>query len=295
MPDPIVQQPVPAQVTPSPKPDPNDQGTIPDVASMDGKKPDEMSSKFAALAKKERITRLAQYNLKQKESAIAKREQEIAQRQQEIEDRFKLWDEEFKKSPIEAIKKRGYSYEDMTKAALNDGKFDPATEVKEVRSELQRLRDEQAQEKQKNKEDQEAKNQADLKDTIDRFRTNIGEHIESNKEKYEFTALFDASEHVFETVDRHFEATTAAGKPKIMSIDEACELVEKYLEGEVERMATSSKKFQSKYSSTKKEPEQKAPPKNSVTLTNEHSSAAPSLLPKATEDDRIKRALAALG
>lgn len=252
-------------------------------------KTDDMSAKFAALAKKERIARLAQHNLKTKETSLAERERQIAERE-------RMWEEEFKQSPLEAIKKRGYTYEDITKAALNDGKFEPATEIKSVRSELEKFRQEQAEKEKKALEEQQTAAQKIEQETVERFKRNISQTLEEKKDKYELTHLFDASDLVYQTIEEHFERTKKLGEAKVMSIEEACDLVEQFYENEIERTATSSKKFQAKYGAIKKEAE-KEKPKSSTTLSNSltPSSAAPSLLPVATENDRLKRALAALG
>lgn len=252
----------------------------------------DMSAKFAALAKKERIARQQSQRIKQLETQIAERERAVAERE-------RSWEDEFKKSPLEAIKRRGYSYEDLTKAALNDGKFQPETEIKEVRSELDRMRQEQADKEKKAIEAEKQAEQQREQQAVETFKTNIAGHIESNKEKYELTALFEAEELVFQTVEEHYLRTSKDGKPKILSLDEACDLVESYLENEIERTATSSKKFQSKFQALKAQKETEAKPtsKTSTTLTNDFtpSSSAPSMLPTKTENDRIKRALAALG
>lgn len=250
-----------------------------------------MAAKFAALAKKERIARLAQHNLKTKETSLAERERQVAERDRK-------WDEEFKISPLEALKKRGYSYEDLTKAALNDGKFQPETEIKEVKSEIERFRQEQAEKEKKAQEAEELAKQQALTEAVETFKSNIHTHLESNKDKYELTALYEAEDLVFQTVEAHYLETQKTGKPKIMSLDEACGLVESYLESEIDRTATSSKKFQSKYQALKaKEESETKGPRTSTTLTNDliPSSAAPSLLSTKTENDRLKRALAALG
>lgn len=254
-------------------------------------KPDDISAKFAALAKKERLARMAQQTARQKEQALAERERAIAERE-------RLWDEEFKRSPLEAIKKRGYTYEDLAKAAMNDGKFDPETEVKGVKTELQRFREEQAEKEKKAQEAQlEAQKKAE-QETIETFKANIKDTITKNKDKYELTALFDAADMVYDTIEEHFRRTSEEGKPKVLTIDEACDLVEQFYENELERTAKESKKFQTKFQALKpKEDDQSAKTgKTSTTLTNQQSgSAAASLLSPSVENDRIKRALAALG
>lgn len=264
--------------------------STPEVPSQ--KAPDDLSPKFAALAKKERMLRMTQANTKAKEQALAERERQVAERE-------RLWDEEFKKAPLEAIKKRGFTYEDFTKAALNDGKFQPETEIKEVRSELERFRQEQEEKEKKLQEQQQLASQRAEKEAVDNFKGTITTHVEANKDKYELTALYEAQDLVFQTIEEHYLRSQKLGKPKIMSLDEGCSLVESYLESEIERTATSSKKFQSKYQvlKAKEEATTKQQPRSSTTLTNDlvPTSAAPSMLPTHTENDRIKRALAALG
>lgn len=278
----IAQDPVTVPQTATPT-----QPVTPEVPSQ--QKPDDMAARFAALAKKERIGRLTQHNLKTKEQALAERERQIAERE-------KIWEEEWKTKPLEALKRRNVTYQDITNAALNDGKFDPATEVKSVKEEIERLRQEAADRDKKQLEERQTQAQAAEQQAIEGFKANISNHIETNKEKFELTHLYEASDLVFQTVEEHFERTKQEGKPKILSVEEACTLVESYLESELERTA-QSKKFQSKYGTKQKEDQSKSPPKSTTTLSNSltPTSAAPSLLPTATENDRLKRALAALG
>lgn len=276
------QQPVP--VVPETKPDPAkpiDPSTIVEVPSM--QKPDQMASKFAALAKKERQARMLHMQAKARGDELSKREAAIAERE-------KLWEDEFRTSPLVALKRRNITYEDLNNAVLNDGKFQPDVEIKSVRDELQRLRQDSQDKERKALEDAKlAQEQAEAQ-AVETFKGRIGEFITQNGEKYELTKLYDASELVFQTVEQHFERTK-----KVLSIDEACGLVEGYLEAELERTSKESKKFQSKFLASK-ETEDKSPPKSTTTLSNNlNSSSAPSMLPQKTEDDRIKRALAALG
>lgn len=255
------------------------------------KVPDDMGAKFAALAKKERLARQAQYSLKSKETSLAERERQVSERE-------RLWEGEFKQSPLEALRKRGYSYEDLTKAALNDGKFQPETEIKEVKSEFERFKQEQADKEKKAVEEQNNAAQKAEEQAVQTFKSNIQTHLETNKDKYELTALYEAEDLVFQTVEEHYLRTQKQGKPKIMSLDEACGLVESYIENQLEITAEKSKKFQSKYQALKAKAEfENKSSKSSTTLTNDlvPSSAAPSLLSVKTENDRIARALAALG
>lgn len=256
----------------------------PEVPSAATAKPDDMTAKFAALAKKERIARLAQHNAKQKEATLLAREKAL-------EERERLWENEFRQTPLEALKKRNLTYQDLTNAALNDGKFQPETEIKSVKEEIERLRQETLERENKATEAQKKAQEQAESEAIEAFKGKINGHIEQGGEKFELTKLYDATELVFQTVEEHFARTQ-----KILSVDEACGLVETYLESELERTSKASKKFQSKYMQAKEAQSKSEPSKSSVTLTNHmNSNVAPSLLSPKNEEDRIKRALAALG
>lgn len=278
-------QAVPAEaVAPQQEKTPNTDPTTQQASSPDSQKQDDLSPKFAALAKRERYNRMLIQKAKAREAELMKREQAIQARE-------RAWDEEFRSSPLEALKKRNLTYQDITNAALNDGKFQPDVEIKEVRDEIQRLRQENEEKERKALEAQtRAQAQAEA-EVVDAFKDNISKHIEQNTEKYELTKLYDGADLVFQTVEEYYGRTQ-----KVLSIDEACSLVEQYLENELERTSKESKKFQSKFLAQKQVDEKKSDAKSSVTLNNSmQSSSAPSFLPQKTEDDRIKRALAALG
>lgn len=248
------------------------------------KAPDPMAPKFAALAKKDRAARAALDAAKAKEAEIAKREAAIAERE-------RIWEEEWKKSPLEALKKRNVSYQDITNAALSDGKFEPTVEIKRVQDEIQNLRKENEEKERRQQESQKEAQAAAEAQAVEQYKGNIGKHIAANAEKYELTKLYDASELVFQTVESHFERTQ-----KVLSLDEACQLVEDYLESELERTSKESKKFQAKFLAQKAaEKDEKGAGKTSTTISNHmQTSSAPSMLPAKTENDRIQRALAAL-
>lgn len=243
-------------------------------------KTDPLAPKFAALAKREKQARILQQQSRLQAQALAKREAAIAERE-------KIWEEEFKSSPLEALKKRNLTYQDLTNAALNDGKFQPDVALKDLKDEIQKVRQEtEAKEKlalqNAQKQAQMAEQQA-----VAHFQEQIGAHIEQNLEKYELTKIYDANDLVYQTVEEHFNRTK-----KILSVSEACELVESYLESELERTSKESKKFKSKFLNQQRAEDAKGVGKSSTTLSNNlQSSSAPSMLPQKTENDRIRRAL----
>lgn len=262
----------------------------PPAAPPQDKKPDEMSAKFAALARKEK-------RMRDEMGRFTASRAEWVAREKSISDRESAWEQEFKTNPIAALKKRGITYEDISKAVLNDDKFEPSVEIKSVKDEIASLKKEAQEKETRAQEDARRQREQAEQEAIEAFKGGIATFIGENKEKFELVSIFDAGELVFQTVEEHYARTSKAGTPKVLSVDEACQMVETYLENEIERTAQASKKFQSKYGALKtKEEAPKKPAATTTTLSNQATSrASPSMLPASTENDRIKRALAALG
>lgn len=258
------------------------------VEAVAAKEDDKFSPKFAALVKKEKEAVKALRFAKEREAVIAKREAEIAAREKAIQE----LDELYSKNPLEGLKRKGYSYQDLTNMVLNDGKDTPELEVRKVN---QRVEDfiKQQEEQSKLREQQELDQaKAEQARVIDDFKTEINDFIGEKAEEYELITLYGQSEQVFATIDAHFQKTSAEGKPKVMSIKEAADLTEKYLEKLVED-ALKTKKLGAKLKPA--EDKKDGPKEPSKTLSNAvTSSSAPSMLPAKTENDRIKRALAVL-
>lgn len=284
MTDVVETKPTGVPVTPENKPEekpaekPATETVTPEVPSMN------KSAQFAALARKDRQIRAAMAQAKKREEDLSKREALIAERE-------KAWDSEFRSSPLDALKKRGIQYDDITKAALNDGKFQPDVEIKSVKEEIEKIRQEQAEKEKQALEEQKNKEAAQQVELIENFKGQIKKHVQDNGEKFELIGLYEANDLVFQTVEEHFNRTQ-----KVLSIEEACGLVENYLESELERTAKTSKKFQAKFASAVKTEQTEKKPTTSTTLNNSmNQSAAPILTSKKVDDDRMSRALAALG
>jgi hypothetical protein len=102
--------------------------------------------------------------------------------------------------------------------------------------------------------------------------------------------LYDSADLVYDTVEEYFAKTN-----KVLSIPEACDLVESYLEKQVEK-SLATKKLSARVS--KQEPSSPTANKPSEprrTLTNnDYTSSTPSFVSPKVENDRMSRALAAL-
>jgi hypothetical protein len=261
--------------------------TAPGAVEPEPKKEEPLSSRFAALARKEKAALKRAQEVKAREAEIEAREAKV----REQEESYTLG----KKDPIAALKRLGWSYEDITNHILNDQKPTPESEIKSVREEMAQWRKQQEEEKEKERLSLEDKKKADYDRAIEDFKSEMNEYIEQNTETYELINLHEQQELVYATIEEHYQTTLNAGKPKILSNKEACDLVESYLESQLEKLA-QTKKFKSKYSAPQPEAEGQDKGATPVkTLTNNmQSSAAPSSLPAKTEQERLQRALAAL-
>lgn len=258
---------------------PTDAATQPAVETQE--KPKELlSTQFAALAKKEKAALLRQ---REAESKLKEAEEKL-----KLYEQFENKKKSAKSNPLEFLSEAGLSYDDITEFMLNGGtqhrdktevleeKFNEFIKNKE-KEELERIEKEKASLKA-----QEEKVIAEFKKTVNKFLTD-------NNEKFELINLYNAQELVISTIEQHFE-----NKNEILSNEVAAQLVEEYLEEEIKKLS-NSKKFKEKFSvsTDNKQPQVN---KNSVTLpSSQPASNVPSMLSAKTEEERLRRALAALG
>lgn len=251
----------------------------PEVAIPEKK--ESLSSQFAALAKKEK--------------RIVSKQQELETKNKELEEKLKTYEQfETKKknakvNPLDFLSEAGLTYDELTEFMLNGGKPKDKDKVTELEERFNDLVNKAELEK-KAREEQETKSlQEQEEKVIQQFKDSVRKQLLDKKDTYELVNLYDAQDLVISTIEAHYEKTN-----QILDTDTAADLVEKHLEGEVKKLATSSK-FKDKFKVSEEEPKEYAP-KDSVTLNSQMSaSSVPSSLPAHTEADRIKRALAALG
>ena len=242
-----------------------------------------LAPKFAALAKKAKAAQMAQAKLKAERIEIDRARKELEE--------FNKYRTEAKQNPLKALEAMGIKYDDLVNFVLNGEKPTPEQEISSVKSQLEAFRREQEErELAKEKAAQEAAHK-EYEATIEAFKGKVNEYITTNSEKFELINLHEANGLVFDTIEEYFNNTG-----KIMTIEKAAELVEGYLEEQIESTITKTKKFQSKLAPKKDEPQPQASKGPSPTLNNTiaASSAAPSFLPPRTEQERIQRALAKL-
>lgn len=261
------------------------------------KKEDPISTKFAALAKKEKLVVRKQEEIKAKEAGFIKREAAIAEREAKMKESDSLWESDV----FRALELRGLSYQKLTDMILSGRAAPSEPETQDPKQYAEKLTNKIR----KEFEDKEAKREADAKRAQEdaqkrqaeelaaaeeNYKAEVGEYISANPDEYELIGLYGQQDLVLETVKEHYEKTK-----RVLSVKEASDLVEKYLLSEAEK-ATKTKKFASRFPSTSapaKKSEAPAP-KQTKTLTNNLAQTGASNVPAANDSDRMKRALAAL-
>jgi hypothetical protein len=255
-----------------------------------------ISTKFAALAKKEKAIVKRQEEFKLREAEFAKREADIIARETKSKESDALWETDI----FKALESRGYTYQKLTDMILS-GKNAPepvvedpvAVATKTIEAFKKEMADKEAAAKlaqDKAAEDKKAADERDVEEAYEAYRTEVKDYVSSNAESYELISLYGQEELVIDTVQGYYDT-----HKRVLSVKEASDMVENYLLEEAQK-ALKTKKLAPKATEAapKKEEEPVIQKTQSKTLNNNMMPTAASFLPAATDADRLKRAMAAL-
>lgn len=239
---------------------------------------------------------------KQRLDASKRVKQEQAYRLQ-LEQRLAAMEQQRPMNPIEALQRAGFTYEQATNFVLNDNKITPELQVQAIQQKIEKVEQSFQQQQEAAQKAAQQQAQAEYQQTVETFQEDIGTFVSEHPDDYELISLHDAQAIIYDTIEQHWDRSyktwlkdKTGPRPKMMSIKDAADQLEKYLEDRVEK-SYQTKKFQAKVKPkdapvAPNDPSTGFQPKslnNSLT-----SSAAASFLPAATEEDRMKRALAKL-
>lgn len=251
------------------------------------KAPEQLSKSFAALAKKEKALFRERESLKAQHAAIEAEKSRIAAIEAKYSKR--------PASPREALEMAGFSYRDATDFELNDGTPTAEQIARQAQQEVQKFRDEQAARDRDDAQKAVQKAEEERAQVVNEFKTEIQEFVAEKADDYELIKFNDAYEVVFNTVEVHYQKTG-----RLLSIPEAANIVEKFLEKRSDEL-WATKKFAKKREGTPQEtPEGGFRSQTQVTapqrtLNNAITASTPTIMKSPqVESDRIKRALAAL-
>lgn len=185
----------------------------------------DFSSKFAALARKEKALTRKQKESDEKYGKFAEYEKAL---------------NDAKKNPIKFLEAAGLSYQQITDYLLNDGNPSVENQIEELKAQYAadaKAREDRETKEASDKKDAEAKHYQEIVET---HKKQINAFLDSNRDTYELCALHGAAEDVFEVIEEYYNTNN-----EILSIDKAADAVEKYLEAEAEKLFVT-KKFAAK-------------------------------------------------
>lgn len=261
--------------------------TTPDTPSTAQTPPPATSpdaQRFAALSRKHKQIRAEAEQLKALKAQLAQKETKI-----------KEWEDI--KDPIAALRAKGFSYEEATQYVLNNGQPTPELQIKGVQEELAKFRQEQAEAEKVRAEQAVKLAQAQVEETITTFKSQVNEFVTSHPEDYQLIGIHESQELIYSTVEENFNRTG-----RIMSMKEAADLVENYLEERIEA-SLKAKRLSAKYGPRVEQPPASNPMaaaaqmlnQTTRTLSNTATAAAsPANSAPRTYQEAYERALAKL-
>lgn len=253
---------------------------------------DDAATRFAQLARREKMVRARAREIEAKEAALKAREAELLGAKPQVDE---SWKERFKSDPASVLAEAGMSYDQLVEHMLTQNPTDQS--VKWMQQELKAMKAQQQQLLQQMQEREEVS----MKQALNQLKFDIKNMITGNKDEYE--ALAASGETGYDMVVKLIRETFEADKT-IMDMEEAAREVEEYLTDRYVELA-KLKKIQTKLTPTQQaaqaevKQQQSAPAKVSTTpaaakQTNTLShTMAPSSRAATTERERKQRAILA--
>lgn len=240
--------------------------------------------------------------LMRRDQAVVNKERALKAKEAEIEAKLARIQEfeTVKQNPKKALEFLGLDYNQLTQSILKDGEVTPEIEIKRVKDELENFK--KSQEADKERQLQDAKRAAEAQElkAVSDFKSEITQYLNDNSSRYELISFEAQQELVFEVIDEHYTRTLdqETGIGKVMSIAEAADKVEEYLEKKYLK-SKDLNKVKALWGNIPKEAQKQIikqetklgqPPK---TLTNQLSASAMKPRTQAvTDEERVQRAIA---
>ena len=215
-------------------------GTVaPDPNAADTK----VSPKLQMLMHREKEALKVERSAKTREEKVAAREKVLEAREAKITE----FESVKATNPRKALELLGMTYQDLTMAELNDGTPTPDLQVKNLEGKLDTLRKELTDKDRAVAERAKTEAQAAEAKATEDFKTEIASYIDANPDACELIKFEGQRDLVFAVINTHYERTIDAntGVGKVMTIAEAAEKVEKFLDFKYQK-ALELKKFQTR-------------------------------------------------
>jgi len=236
---------------------------------------DNFDRKFAALSRKERDIRARETELAGLEERFQSMEREP---EMPLEQRLRA-------NPLKVLEELGLGYETLTDLALNDGKLTPDMQMQLIRDELETDYQSRFHDLEQRLEERDVREQDERYDSIlSGFMEEIQNHVATD-DNYELIRANDAGDVVYEVMEEHYNQSG-----NILSIDEAAEAVESYLEEEAEKIL-NLQKVRSRLNINEVEPRDEYR-QSQITLSNAHAAQANERVGRMQSDEESKRDIA---
>lgn len=273
-----------------------DQATpaIPEVASATQAEGQSGTPKDEKLASRLEI-------LMRRDQAVVNKERALKAKEAELESKLARITEfeSVKANPKKALEFLGLDYNELTQSILKDGETTPEIEIKRLREDLETQKRSQEADKERQLQDAKRATEAQELKAVSDFKGEINTYLKDNASRYELISFEAQQELVFDVIDEQYTRTIdpETGAGKVMSIAEAADKVEEYLEKKYLKSKDLNKvkalwgniPKEAQKQLLKQETKPSQPPK---TLTNQLSASPMKKDTRPPDDVRVKGILA---
>lgn len=207
-------------------------------------------------------------------NALARKEREIREREQQFKSKYGEYEsyqkerEKLKENPMDFLESNGWTFKELADYVLNNNNPTPDQQVSKLQQRIDQLEAERKQEIEDRKKNEELEKN---KQTISEFKSNLKKEISAENEQFELINHFGEYDTVYDVIDNYYNAHGV-----ILDVKKAAMEVEKYLESQFEKAASTNKvkkKF-SQFFEPQKETEAESKPSSQAsnepsTLTND--------------------------
>jgi len=252
-----------------------------------------LSSKFAALTKKEKALKQRERDLERRLKELEARAQAPTEAAPKTEAQQESFERKFKKDPIKTMEELGYNYETITRMMLDDGKLPQDKQLQLLRDELkEEIESKYSKEvediKKQLREKEEKEKEASVQSQVETAKKTIVDFIDGAGDEYELIKTNEHYEAVWEVIQNHYNETE-----EVLDIREAADKIEGILLESAKKHLNLNKikKLMETNSAPKSSDVSKKPA--TPTLTNSLSQSGQSAggrRPAATREEQVAEA-----
>lgn len=251
---------------------------------------EKIASKFAALSRKEKQIRQREMQVSQQMQQFQQQMEAMKAENAKIKSEYEQYRQGIKLSPLQKLQEEGLSFDDLTNMQLNEQNPTPEMLIKrskqEAMSEIEKLRKELADEREKQLADRKRQEEEAETKTVEAYKEQLNNFVVANPDKYELITLNEASDLVFQVAEEYYNS-----EGRLLSAEEAADYTEKYLEDKAKKLL-NAKKFQKQPVQAPKKANSDGVKKEvSQTLSNDLSTEVPvGSSRKLSRDEEIEQA-----